>query len=164
MKYFIDLYEALSPDSLLEIPFCVDYKPKLVESLLNPSTLSLDVNNKRKKIFSGKTFICSTVNQFNRISKLVKLAGELDFKTNIVCKKHYIIFCHLGGEIINYSDGILSDDDILSCTNYILMQQDSKSLEVNNTYQRILGNFFYVYEILVINQLSLMCGMVKINV
>ncbi|CAH1723325.1 unnamed protein product [Aphis gossypii] len=117
LKYFIDLYEALSPDSLSEIPFCVDYKPKLVESLLNPSTLSLDVNNKRKKIFSGKTFICSTVNQFNRISKLVKLAG---------------------GEIINYSDGILSDDDILSCTNYILMQQDSKSLEVNNTYQRIL--------------------------
>lgn len=117
LKYFIDLYEALSPDSLLELPFCVDYKPKLVESLLNPSTLSLYVNIKRKKIFSGKTFICSTVNQLNRISKLVKLAG---------------------GEIINYSDGILSDNDILSCTNYILMQQDSKSLEVNNAYQRIL--------------------------
>lgn len=54
----------------------MDYKPKLVESLLNPNTLSLDVNNKRKKIFSGKIFICSTDNQLNRISKLVKLAGE----------------------------------------------------------------------------------------
>ncbi|XP_060841916.1 uncharacterized protein LOC132922421 [Rhopalosiphum padi] len=117
LKYFIDLYKALLPDSLSELPFCVDYKPKLVESLLNPNSLSLDVNNKRKNIFSGKTFICSTVNQLNRISKLVKLAG---------------------GEIINYLDGILSDDDILSCTKYILMQQDSQSMEIDNTYQRIL--------------------------
>ncbi|XP_025201439.1 nibrin [Melanaphis sacchari] len=117
LKYFIDLHEALSPDSLSELPFCVDYKPKLVESLLNPNSLSLDVNIKRKKLFSGKTFICSTINQLNRISKLVKLAG---------------------GEIMNYSDKTLSDDDILSCSNYILMQQDSRSTEVNNTYQRIL--------------------------
>lgn len=43
---------------------------------------------------------------------------------------------------MKYSDSILSDDDILSCTDYILMQQDSQSMEVNNTYQRILGNFF----------------------
>lgn len=141
LKYFIDLYKALLPDSLSELPFCVDYKPKLVESLLNPNSLSLDVNNKRKNIFSGKTFICSTVNQLNRISKLVKLAGEHNFTKNVVCKKHYIIFFNLGGEIINYLDGILSDDDILSCTKYILMQQDSQSMEIDNTYQRILGNF-----------------------
>ncbi|XP_008190066.1 nibrin [Acyrthosiphon pisum] len=95
----------------------MDYKPKLVESLLNPNSLSLDVNNKRKTLFSGKTFICSTVNQLNRLSKLVKLAG---------------------GEIMNYSDGSLSDDDILSCTKYILLQQDPHNEENNYMYQQIL--------------------------
>ncbi|KAL4120479.1 hypothetical protein QTP88_013165 [Uroleucon formosanum] len=117
LQYFVDLCEALSLDSLLEVPFCMDYKPKLVESLLNPSSLSLDVNNKRKTLLSGKTFICSTVNQLNRLSTLVKLAG---------------------GEIMNYSDVNLSDDDILSCTKYILMQQDPHNEEKNDMYQRIL--------------------------
>jgi len=84
LQYFIDLCKALSPDSLSEVPFCVDYKPKLVESLLNPNSLSLDVNNKRKTLFSGKKFICSTANQLNRLSKLVKLAGKLNFITNLV--------------------------------------------------------------------------------
>lgn len=84
LQYFIDLCKALSPDSLSEVPFCMDYKPKLVESLLNPNSLSLDVNNKRKTLFSGKTFICSTVNQLNRLSKLVKLAGKHSFTTNVV--------------------------------------------------------------------------------
>jgi len=83
LQYFIDLCKALSPDSLSEVPFCMDYKPKLVESLLNPNSLSLDVNNKRKILFSGKTFICSTVNQLNRLSKLVKLAGKHSFTTNV---------------------------------------------------------------------------------
>jgi len=82
LQYFVDLCKALSLDSLSEIPFCMDYKPKLVESLLNPSSLSLDVNNKRKTLFSGKTFICSTVNQLNRFSQLVKLAGKQIFIKN----------------------------------------------------------------------------------
>lgn len=75
-KYFIDLCEALSPSSLKEIPFCVDYLPILSESLLNPSTVSLEVNNNRKTLFSGKTFICSTIEQLNRISKIIRAAGK----------------------------------------------------------------------------------------
>jgi len=43
---------------------------------------------------------------------------------------------------MNYSDGIVSDDDILSCTKYILMQQDPHNEENNYMYQGILGNFF----------------------
>lgn len=50
------------------------------------------------------------------------------------------MFCNLGGEIMNYSDGILSDEDIFSSANYILMQQDLHNEEDNNPYQQILGN------------------------
>jgi len=42
---------------------------------------------------------------------------------------------------MNYSAGILSDDDILSSTKYILMQQDPQNEEDNYMYQQILGNF-----------------------
>lgn len=77
IKYFIDLCKALSPDTLSELPFCMDYKPDLIENLLNPNLVSLEVNNERKVLFSGKTFICSTIEQSNRISKIVKAAGIL---------------------------------------------------------------------------------------
>lgn len=76
-KYFIDLCEALSPGSLIDIPFCMDYKPDFSENLINPNSISLNVNHKRKILFSGKTFICSTEQQLNRISKTVKAAGKL---------------------------------------------------------------------------------------
>jgi len=52
---------------------------------------------------------------------------------------------------MNYSDVNLCDDDILSCTKYILMQQDSHSEEKNDMYQRILGNFCSMSEILKTN-------------
>lgn len=117
VQYFIELMRGLNPHSLSKVPACIDYKPQLAESLLNPNSLSLDVNNKRKTLFSGKTFICSTVNQLNRLSKLVKLTG---------------------GEIMSYSAGMLSDNDILSSTKYILMQRDPQTEEDNHLYQRIL--------------------------
>jgi len=122
----------------------MDYTPKLIEGLLNPSSFSLNVNNKRKTLFSGKTFICSTVNQFKRLSNLVKSAGEHSFTTNVVYRKYNFIFCYLGGEIMNYSDGTLSDDDILSDTKYILMQQDPRCEKDNYTYQQILGNLYFM--------------------
>jgi len=43
---------------------------------------------------------------------------------------------------MNYSDGILSDDDILNSTQYILLQQDPHNEENKYMYQRILGNFY----------------------
>lgn len=140
IRYFTALCSGLTVNLSLEIPYCMDYTPKLIEGLLNPNSLSLNVNNRRKTLFSGKTFICSTVNQLNRLSKSIKLAGEHSFTTNVVYKKYNLIFCYLGGEIMNYSDGILSDDDILSDSKYILMQQDPCYDEDNNTYQQILGN------------------------
>lgn len=136
---------GLNPHSLSKVPACIDYKPQLAESLLNPNSLSLDVNNKRKTLFSGKTFICSTVNQLNRLSKLVKLTGEQSFTTNVDYKKYNLIFCYLGGEIMSYSAGMLSDNDILSSTKYILMQRDPQTEEDNHLYQRILGNFSLMF-------------------
>lgn len=52
---------------------------------------------------------------------------------------------------MNYSDVNLSDDDILSCTKYILMQQDPHNEEKNYMYQRILGNLYLMSEILIAN-------------
>lgn len=80
VKYFIDLYKALLPNSTTELPFCTDYIPNLTENLLNPSLVSMDVINKRKTLFSGKTFVCSTMNQYNRISKIIKIAGKITIK------------------------------------------------------------------------------------
>lgn len=80
IKYFIDLYEALLPDSTTELPFCTDYVPNLIETLLNPSSVSMDVNNDRKTLFSGKTFVCSSMDQYNRISKIIKIAGRMTKK------------------------------------------------------------------------------------
>lgn len=76
VKYFIDICKALSPDSSTELPFCIDYKPNLIEKILNPNSVSLNVNNKRKTLFFGKIFICSTVEQLNRLSKIVNVAGK----------------------------------------------------------------------------------------
>jgi len=84
IQYFIKLCRGLSPRSLCKVPACIDYKPQLAESLLSPNSFSLDVDNKRKTLFSGKTFICSSVNQLNRLSKSVKLAGEQSFTTIVV--------------------------------------------------------------------------------
>jgi len=67
----------LSLGSLTELPFCEDYQPVLAENLLNPNSVSMQVNNKRKTLFFGKTFICSTTEQLNRISKIIKAAGKL---------------------------------------------------------------------------------------
>lgn len=76
VKYFVDIYKALSPGSSIELPFCMDYKPNLVEKILNPNSVSLNVNNKRKTLFFGKIFICSSVEQLNRLSKIVDAAGK----------------------------------------------------------------------------------------
>lgn len=75
-KYFIDLCEALSPGSSKELPFCIDYQPNLIENILNSNLVSLTVNNKRRTLFFGKTFICSTIEQLNRISTIIKAAGD----------------------------------------------------------------------------------------
>lgn len=83
LKYFIDLFKALLPNSLREIPFCNNYIPPLSESLLNSGSLSFGINNQRKILFCGKTFLCSTVEQLNRISKIVKASGKLNVNMNI---------------------------------------------------------------------------------
>lgn len=77
LKYFIDLHKALSSSSMMELPYCVDYLPLVAENLLNSHSISFHLNNQRKTLFSGKTFLCSSAEQLNRISKIVKAAGKL---------------------------------------------------------------------------------------
>lgn len=61
----------------------------------------------------------------------------------------FIIFYFLGGRILNYSDGILSDDEILNNNKYILMKQDPNNTEsYNNTYKLILGIYNEVLKII----------------
>lgn len=82
IQYFIDLYNALLPNSSTELPFTVDYLPQLNEKLLNQRTVSLHINKKRKGLFSGKTFVCSTEEQIKRIANIIKAAGKL-YKINL---------------------------------------------------------------------------------
>uniref|UniRef100_A0A2S2PZZ5 Nibrin n=1 Tax=Sipha flava TaxID=143950 RepID=A0A2S2PZZ5_9HEMI len=117
IRYFIDLYKALLPNSTSELPYCTDYVPNLTDNLLNSSSVSMNVNNKRKTLFSGKIFVCSTVNQYNRISKIIKIAG---------------------GEIIKYCEDTMSEDEILQSKVHIFMQQDISFTENNKKYQQLL--------------------------
>lgn len=71
------MYEALLPNSSAELPFTIDYLPHVSEKLLNLNSVSLNINPKRKGLLSGKTFICSTDGQKNRISKIINAAGKL---------------------------------------------------------------------------------------
>ncbi|VVC39420.1 Hypothetical protein CINCED_3A021705 [Cinara cedri] len=120
-KYFNDLSKALMLDSLEELPYCIDYKPILTEKLLNPNVVSMDVNNNRKKLFSGKTFICSSTEQMSRISKIVKTAG---------------------GDLKYYMDSIICGEEykfeMLHSQDYIIMQQCQRNAQSNEKYKPIL--------------------------
>lgn len=55
-------------------------------------------------------------------------------------KIKYFVF--LGGEVLNYFNSNMCDDDILSCKEYIVLQQDPYNLKDKDKYQTILGNFY----------------------
>jgi len=59
----------------------------------------------------------------------------------IVIFKHLIKIIDLDGEIINYFENIVSDNDILYGQEFILMHQDSHNTKKNDEYQSILGNY-----------------------
>ncbi|XP_050537629.1 nibrin [Daktulosphaira vitifoliae] len=119
LQYYFDLYKALLPNSMITLPFCDGYIPPLKEALLNTEFISFNVINKRKRLFGGLTFICSTKEQLVRIEKMVKYAG---------------------GEAIHFLDCNISIEEILNSSSYILMQQDPFNMKDVDKYSTIIKN------------------------
>lgn len=76
VQFFDDLCMAYR-DSSTELPFYEDYLPLQIESLFNQCSASLKVNLKRKGLFKGKTFLCSSLPQIKRIGYIVRAGGKL---------------------------------------------------------------------------------------
>jgi hypothetical protein len=73
-QYWDDYITSLSTEK--PVPDCKDYIPPLVETTLNMNEVSFDVNDNRKKLFAGKHFVFSSLDQYNANSCMVTAAGK----------------------------------------------------------------------------------------
>ncbi|XP_050431939.1 nibrin [Adelges cooleyi] len=118
LQYYIDLLRALLPiSSSLNLPFCASYIPPLKEVLLNIQTSAFGVNNKRTRLFSGRTFVCSTKEQLIRIEEKVKASG---------------------GKVMHFLDIDMNTEEIVKSVFHIMMQQDPFNKNDINRYLPIL--------------------------
>lgn len=72
-KFWVDVYKSIEANQAL--PDYTKYIPSISETYISADGFSLAINEKRKKLFSGKTFVFMYETQMQPYVEIIRLAG-----------------------------------------------------------------------------------------